>query len=339
MSSESEWSVIEEKAAQWLIERDRGLTPVRDAELKDWLQADARHAVAFDALDATWELMGEMQRATGQPAPSLDRRRIAWLPVSLAAAAALAIAWLGWDAARPKPADESAHFDLTAATEVGAQRQLNLPDGSVVQLNTDSAVEVHFQPAQRQVRLVRGEAHFTVARNQNRPFVVNAGGLDVRVVGTVFNVRLKSESVDVLVTEGKVRLAPATESWTGEAASSPIASPSELTAGQKVSIDRAASAVAPTAPMEVSSVEIRQTLAWQVRRLEFDATPLPEIVAEFNRYNRHKLAISDERLNGKRFGGSFPAADYETFVRMLDADFGIVSERKGETTFLRLKAE
>jgi len=78
-------------------------------------------------------------------------------------------------------------------------------------------------------------------------------------------------------------------------------------------------------------------LAWQEHRLDFDATPLVEIVAEINRYNRHKLAIADARLNDQRFGGSFPAGDYETFVRMLEANFGVVAERGSGVTRLRLK--
>ena len=90
-------------------------------------------------------------------------------------------------------------------------------------------------------------------------------------------------------------------------------------------------------PIEVSAVEIKQTLAWQSRRLDFDATPLADIVAEINRYNRHQLVIADDRLNDRRFGGSFPAGDYETFVRMLEANFEVVAERGKDETRLRLK--
>ena len=85
-------------------------------------------------------------------------------------------------------------------------------------------------------------------------------------------------------------------------------------------------------------MEVKQALAWQSRRLDFDATPLEEIVAEMNRYNRHKLVIADSRLTTRQFGGSFPAGDYETIVRMLETNFGVVAERKGGETWLRLKA-
>ena len=74
-----------------------------------------------------------------------------------------------------------------------------------------------------------------------------------------------------------------------------------------------------------------------MRRLDVDAAPLEEIVAEMNRYNRHKLVIADPRLTQRRFGGSFPAGDQDTIVRMLEANFGIAAERKAGETWLRLK--
>ena len=94
---------------------------------------------------------------------------------------------------------------------------------------------------------------------------------------------------------------------------------------------------AASAPIEVTSAEVRQALAWQARRLDFDATPLSAIVAEFNRYNRHKLVVADPQLEAERFGGSFPAGDYLTFVRILEVNFGVVAETKGGETVLRRK--
>jgi transmembrane sensor len=216
-------------------------------------------------------------------------------------------------------------------------RTVALPDGSLIQLNTDSAVEVAYTLDERRVALSRGEAHFTVAKNPARPFIVSVAGVDVRVVGTVFNVRLRNAAVDVLVTQGKVRV----DSPGGAAAGNrPSAEEpqAELTAGQKLSIDLHLPAMPLTKRAELSTVEIKQALAWQSRRLDFDAAPLEEIVAEMNRYNRHKLVVADPRLNSQRFGGSFPAGDCATIVRMLEANFGVVAERVQDETRLRLKA-
>jgi transmembrane sensor len=177
-----------------------------------------------------------------------------------------------------------------------------------------------------------------VAKNRERPFIVSVGGVDVRVVGTVFNVRLRNETIDVIVTEGIVRVG--TTDFAAAVGRNPVTDEpahSEVTAGQKLSIGLQAPAVSQARREELSVIEIKQTLAWQARRLDFDATPLEEIVAEMNRYNAHKLVIADPRLTARRFGGSFPAGDYVTIVRMLETNFGVEAERKDGETWLRLK--
>jgi transmembrane sensor len=324
--SAGDLAAIEGVAADWMIRRDQGLAPSEERELARWLAADARHAAAFKALAATWQLLGE-----APVAPAVPVRRAAkiyWLaPTLAAAAAAVAIAYVGWWRPGRALPTTVAPFVTAARTEIGALRKVELPDGSVIQLNTDSAIDVRFENSERRVRLARGEAHFSVAKDSRRPFIVSAGGVDVRVVGTVFNVRLRSESVDVLVTEGKVRVGSNADTEAGA-----------ISAGQRVSVALAVpSAPVVVAPVEVSSAEIKQSLAWQSRRLDFDATPLADIVAEINRYNRHKLVIDDARLAERLFGGSFPAGDYETLVRMLEANFEVMVDRKGDATRLRLK--
>lgn len=339
MSANNDFDPVEEVAAGWLVERDRGLSPAREEELARWLRSDPAHEATYRALAATWTMLGEkgVTEAAVVAQPSA-RWRAGWLAATVAAAAALAVAYFGSGVAEPAPTRERAdgHFSLTAKTEVGGVRRVDLPDGSVIQLNTNSVVDVEYAAAIRRVRLARGEAYFTVAKNAQRPFVVSAGGVDVRVLGTVFNVRLKSDAVDVLVTEGRVRVgSPATVDPATQPADQ---APAELTAGQRVSValGRSQSEVVER-PVSATPAQIRQTLAWQGRRLDFDATPLSEIVAEINRYNHHQISIADEGLRKRRFGGSFPATDHETVVRMLEADFGVVAERRGGETQLRLK--
>lgn len=214
------FAALERTAAEWFFRKDRGLTPAEERELSAWLQADKRHAALFSEIEDTWNDLPAVKArvlasagcqhgtrrseglidAGGRTAP---RRlgALVWLPAGLAFAAALALAYLGWW--RP------AHYAGRAVTEVGGLRQLSLPDGSMVRLNTDSAVIANFSPSERRVRLERGEAHFTVAKDPDRPFIVMAGGIDVRAVGTAFNVRLLRDTVDVLVTDGKVAVAAA----------------------------------------------------------------------------------------------------------------------------------
>lgn len=339
MSAENEFNVVEEVAAGWLVERDRGLSPAREQELLRWLRADPAHEATYRALAATWTLLGEAGATQAAVAArSASPWRTGWFAATFAAAAALAVAYFGSEVGERSTVREQAdgRFAMTAKTEIGGVRSIDLPDGSVIQLNTDSVVDVEYSPAVRRVRLARGEAYFTVAKNARRPFVVNAGGVDVRVLGTVFNVRLKPDAVDVLVTEGRVRVGSPAANPATQAA---VSEPAELTAGQRVSVALSGSLPRSPEPTVVATpAQIRQALAWQGRRLDFDATPLSEIVAEINRYNRHQLSIADERLRERRFGGSFPATDHETVVRMLEADFGVVAERRAGETHLRQKA-
>lgn len=262
---------------------------------------------------------------------------------ALAAAAAFALAWVGFqvfDGPRP-----------TAETAVGAFQRLELADGSVVQLNTDSAVRVRFADDARRVELLRGEAYFSVAKDPTRPFTVNAGPVAVRAVGTAFNVRLRPEAVEVLVTKGKVavrdmtndRSPQITDPDSAGTASSGNSSPVSgflLGAGERALVPMPTTQAAVTATPVSAVVEpvdepaIERALAWQERRLEFDATPLAEVVAEFNRYNHHQLVIADPWLAGKQFGGAFRADAYEAFVNLLESSFGVVAEREDGRTVL-----
>jgi transmembrane sensor len=225
---------------------------------------------------------------------------------------------------------------MIASTEVGVMRTLPLADGSVVQLNTDSAISVRFTATERRVELVRGEAHFQVTKNPARPFIVSAGTVAVRAVGTAFDVRMRPEAVEVLVTEGKVRVDDTAKGQsllpTPAAGETPL-----LIAGERAFIPVGTPVkLIPATVTAVAASEIGQRLAWQARRLEFVATPLSEMVTEFNRYTQHKLVIADARLAQRRFGGTFSAGDNEELVRLLEAEFGVIAEREANETKLRL---
>jgi transmembrane sensor len=335
--------LIEAEAAVWLSLRDRGLNEGETAEFMRWMQEDPRHAEVFAALDATWQdfnrLAAVRTEGAGEGDPELlaprlrPRRRAPWILGGLAAAAALTLACVGaWQLLSPRP---------TAETDVGGFRELRLADGSVVQLNTDSAVRTRFSAEERRVELLRGEAFFEVAHNAARPFVVSAGGVAVRAVGTAFNVRLREESVEVLVTEGKVQVNDTVKggSLLGVDATG---APSLLVQGEKAIIPATAvaeiqEAARPTPAVValVAPVEVQRALAWQERRLEFESLPLGEVVAEFNRYNLTKLVIADPRLGAQKFSGSFRAEGYAPFVRLLEQNFGVVAVREGDDLVLR----
>jgi transmembrane sensor len=206
--------------------------------------------------------------------------------------------------------------------------RLTLADGTVVDLNHGGKIETDFTAELRRVRLVSGEAHFTVAKNPARPFVVDAGGVAVRAVGTAFGVRRGSGAVEVLVTEGKVQVErSAAPSVT--AAPKVESSPTPLVAGERAVVQMAAPERPPSVAA-VSAQEISRALAWQGVRLEFEALPLAQVVAEFNLRNAQRLVVGDAATGRLRVGGSFRADHVEAFVRLLEASFGVVAERRAD---------
>lgn len=334
------------QASGWLIKRDRGLTGAEQDEFFQWLGADPRHGEWFARQQRTWKDFNQLaqwcpehsaepnpdllaRNPAGKSALSLSngpfRRWLAWtLPLAAAAGLALAFLWMRQPPVTPPVAPVS-----TVAQ--GYERRV-LGDGSVVELNRGARIEVNYLPAERRVRLVQGEASFTVAKNHDRPFIVRAGGVDVRAVGTAFNVRLDAKSVEVLVTEGKVRVDDAARGDSLLTATTP-GEPPVLSAGQKVTVK--AAPIAPVAAALVSSAEMERMLAWKPVLLDFDAQPLGEVVAQFNRRNHTQLVLADPVLADLPIVASFRSDNVEGFVRLLELTSGVRAEHTGDTITLR----
>ncbi|MDB6095568.1 MAG: anti-FecI sigma factor, FecR [Verrucomicrobia bacterium] len=336
-------SDAEVTAGIWVARCEQGLSAKQEREFQAWLAEDPSHSTYFDQLSETYRRFDQVESTPADAAatsgPGRDpygfngkgkaSRRSFWWALPLAAAAAITLGYVNWW--RPM------HFTEAAATEIGHLRTMKLPDGSFIQLNTDTVVKVAYSPSERRIKLDQGEAHFTVAKNPDRPFIVEANGVAVRAVGTAFNIRLRQGSaVEVLVTEGKVQVNDLAQGGS-LLPKSPTLEVPVLSAGERVTVT---AHVVPenTAPavVAVPKDEVTRELAWESKQLRFQLAPLSEIVAEFNRYNRHKLVIDDPVLAAKTYGGAFQADDPERFVRMLNENFQIEAVERGNETVLRL---
>lgn len=340
-------AALEAAATEWFFRRDRGFASGEAHEFARWLAQDPRHAALLAEIEASWTDFGRLgehavqhgaQPGRVRPASRSERSRRASIlllrPAWLAAAALVVLAFVfAWQ--NKRTTDIAPTRIATAAGE--GSHLATLPDGSIVQLNAGSIIETRFTSAARTVTLVQGEAHFAVAKNPARPFIVHAGEASVRAVGTAFNVHLKPAAVEVFVTEGRVRVV--SPPVLVAAAARPPADSSELGAGQKAVVLLAPSTPAASTIQVISvpPAEVDQTLAWQKRRLEYADAPLAEIVADFNRYNPHQLRIADPALATRRFGATFPVDDYEALLRLLESTFGVRVERGENLTVLRLR--
>lgn len=331
---------IRRAAAEWRSLRDAGMSETQEVEFAAWFDADERHAIAFAEIDETYRTLARLsaERPEGLPDPDLlkpaevvpypaPRSARRWRRASIGAAAAAVIALFALERWRPGSDLLSAPATNVAADHV---RHLTLDDGSIAQLNAGSRLEVMYSAQERRVRLLRGEGYFNVAKNPNRPFVVEVRGIAVRALGTAFNVRFDATEVEVLVTEGRVSVEEATRK-TGAR----LIEPAQVGAGEKVVVPAVQSFAAPLRVVQVAAGDVERSLDWHDRRLKFVDVTLAEAVETFNRHNRHRLVISDLELSSRRFGGTFLPESYEAFVRLLESDFNVVAERRETETILR----
>ena len=242
------------------------------------------------------------------------------------------------------PLRRGEHPAAPASAIVVLPKVETLTDGSRVELNAESEIAVNYTADARRVTLRRGEAHFSVQKDPARPFIVSAGGVDVRAVGTAFAVRIAPATIAVLVTEGHVAVEKAAAitqpprvmtsgSGHGMDPSPPIA---RLGAGDEVVIERNnGSAIVRT--KSASPEERSERLAWRGARVEFTRASLAEAVALLNKFSSSspRLVITDPELAAVCVTGVFRPDNKEGFVLLLEGGFGVKAERSGDTIALR----
>lgn len=282
---------LQDEALRWAARMDRSdWSEADEASLAVWLSNHPRANGALLRAQASWVLLDLHGFAAAQPVDSgssIPSRRIVMAGGLTALAASIAALMFSVSTKR---------YD----TQVGEIRRLALTDGSTAAINTDSSIEVDFDGRLRHVRLDRGEAWFQVKPDRARPFLVEAGTVSVRAVGTAFSVRRREGGVDIIVTEGVV------SAWTVDSANAPVSA----SAGMKLSV--------PDVPSQkraiVSTPSSSSPLAWRGGQLEFTARPLHEAAAEFNRYNLRKIIIRDPAIANEQIDGIFRTDDPEGFA-------------------------
>jgi len=307
-------SEIDEEASDWAARVDaRDLDVEHDPELQAWLKGDARRAGALLRAQAAISFLDRGRALAGaappaQAVPVADRPSRRALIAGAGGAAAALVGGIGLWSARPQRLD----------TRLGEIRRVPLADGSLVAINTKTALEVAMKPKSRRVVLKEGEAWFQVAKDPERPFVVAAGPVRVRAVGTAFSVRRGDEAgagVDVMVTEGVV------EAWV-EGDPAPRR---RMSAGSRIVL---ASAVSPA--VAESPSEIERSLAWRNGEIALDGESLEQAARLFNRYNSRQIVIEDPVLARERFVGLFQTNEPESFAAAVAATLGAVVKDDAE---------
>jgi transmembrane sensor len=215
--------------------------------------------------------------------------------------------------------------DYTTGT--GEQRRIVLPDGSSIELNTQSHVRVSFRPKSREVDLLTGEVLFNVQHDSTRPFRVHVEDKVVEDLGTQFSIYLRPDATTtVSVLDGSIQILSDASASTGHSAASieatsgdgklePISRSTQLSAGEELHI------AAGGRLIKRAAINVTEAASWREHRLWFEGASLPEVAAEFNRYNKRQLLISnDAALLKRRYTATFDAYDPESFLQALRDD-------------------
>jgi transmembrane sensor len=197
-------------------------------------------------------------------------------------------------------------------TARGEQGTWQLPDGSTLRLDSETAVTVHYSSAGRLVELNRGQLWVAVAHDVRRPFHVRAGAAEVLAVGTEFDIYRMRASTRITVLQGQVAV-------------------SALNTGTqrtlRVAADQEVQLVDGVLPEAAAPAHRRETMAWLERKIVFERRPLGEVAEEFNRYNAVPFTIDDPALRRLPISGAFDVADVESFAAFLQSLQGVRIEK------------
>lgn len=324
----------ERQASEWFARLHADDVTEEDfSRFESWRTAHQLHARVYDEMEATWRAFaaraplvravafGHSMNEVGAARPSSWR----WVAAAAAAVLCFAVA-LYW---RQMSATPESVFQ----TAIGEHATIELPDGSTLELNTNSLVRLDYSRHARIVRLERGEAFFEVAREPQRPFWVVTGNSWVRAVGTAFGIHLRNGGMLVTVTEGTVKVGLRDGSSDG---AQPDSEPekgavSTLRAGQQGELNTASIDVRSLSPDQLS-----RSMGWRSGMIYLENEPLAAVVDEVSRYTSIRIVVNDVALRELRLSGTFQAGDAgaESFLAMLEDGFGLSIRREAGSVYV-----
>lgn len=353
--------IIEMEAYQWLIKFDSDAPPTENEvnAWHEWLNRSPAHKREWQRINVFWN-DADVMKALAIPLSKARKRSVfVWLRELLALPLIYqrvgvltgvfslgicvvfgVLSIINIDALL----NSSRVKNGTYGTVIGQQKTKTLSDGTLLQMNTDSQVRIEYNDKLRKIFLLRGEAHFNVAENVDRPFEVYAGNGMVRAVGTAFAVYFGDNELKVIVNEGKVDLA-ALEVATAardkpvihevvnvDAEYNKYSSPGygklgSLVAGQSAVFNSAAANDTAAEIEELSQAELARILSWRTGFLVFNGDSLSDVVKELGRYTSITIEVVDPALNDIRVGGRFKVNELDAVFDVLEVSFGMRIKR------------
>ncbi|MBC9930267.1 FecR family protein [Chitinophaga qingshengii] len=247
------------------------------------------------------QLQQEMQDT---PAPS--RFRIRRLLIRAAAIVVIGLLSYNW----------WQHNSGTSIATGDTKDSILLPDGSRIFLNAHTVVYYarNYGHGSREVSLQSGEAYFEVAQQENNPFTVHAADVDIKVLGTAFNVhRSANGQVDIFVTSGRVK------------AENKHGSSMVLQAGAQVTSSEKSPDIRPvtTSPENV--------LAWKTNRLVFNQMPLSQVAVVLANYYQLDVVVTDSVVSHKVLQATFNNKSLDEVLDIIGKALNVNITQKNKT--------
>jgi len=323
-------NILRSEAAAWIAQLETGDLSGGDiTALKEWVNRSPQHKMELQKLAKLWGMLDEppllrelldqnhaqQRHMTSSPVRKKSVRKIFWTTATgVCAAICLMLAISFYQTSLMQE-------DRQIMTAVGQIETIDLKDGSVISINTDTQLDISFSAKERRIRMLSGEAIFEVAHDEKRPFLVHVGKNQIRAVGTAFAIRIDQQDMRLTVTDGRVEMAktlndaPSDNDNTSQAPQ-PIAI---LLKGQSVEMkDDVLGAIS-----SLEQDQIDRKLSWQKGVLEFAGEPLQHVVTELTRYTSISFEIADEDLASLPVGGVFRIGETDKLLEVLEQSFGI----------------
>jgi len=385
-------TIINEEAAQWvlLLEDTPELSKKQIAQLNAWVATSNVHRECLENMVNSW---GEMDLLSSVMLPQ-EMRKTSMFSTLLAklffpilaiyaflstcikqknqllrpvVAMSILVCVMTWLMISLNPTGTKTE-DFVFNTEMGEHLSHVMPDGSILWLNSSTTITVDYSKDYRRINLIKGEAHFEVAKDATRPFEVYADDRLVRAIGTAFTVHKVKGAIEVLVSEGTVELAIVdntlvvipddyqaiqveqnfqqnTEEKVVSQNPSIVATkpPTKvkkmlgtLTAGQRISIPIHNDNISEID--ELDSSEVTRFLSWKEGKLVFAGESLEEVIKEITRHTTVQIDVLDPKLKSMRIGGQFQVGETDTLFYVLESGFGIsVNKLNDNHVQLRVK--
>ncbi len=333
---------LEMEAASWMAQLDNGpLSPTDKLALAEWTNRSPKHAQILRHYAKVWDGIDvaiDEVLLTSKPV-TLTSILKSWFvirPMHFMMSASAILALFITAVFVFQSSFMSPHKDqfYVYQVEKGEKYSQTLTDGSVIHLNTDSVVEVKYTDESRVLRLLRGEAFFEVAHDPSRPFDVYAGEGRVQALGTAFSVKLDGDTVDIIVTEGKVRfdrVKDIAEKTLAEVEQSvKIDTPIFMEAGQTMALKDETQKLT-----NIDEARLKKEFAWRNGEMIFSGDTLEFVVNHMNRYSDKAIVISDLELRSFKISGTFKSDNIDVVLEALESAYDI-KVQNGETNVVYL---